>query len=143
MATVFDLAAYILSKTGSITTMKLQNLVYYSQVWSLVWDEKPIFRNRIEAWANGPVVPALCREHHGMFKISALPRGDASKLTKEQRETVDAVLDFYGKKNSQWLSDLSHAEAPWKDVRGDCSPGEARGAEITLSAMAEYYANPY
>ena len=38
---VFDVAAYILQKTGSMTTMKLQKLVYYSQAWSLVWDEKP------------------------------------------------------------------------------------------------------
>ena len=35
---VFDVAAYILEKIGSMTTMKLQKLVYYSQAWSLVWD---------------------------------------------------------------------------------------------------------
>ena len=40
---VFDVAAYILEKIGSMTTMKLQKLVYYSQAWSLVWDEKRLF----------------------------------------------------------------------------------------------------
>ncbi len=44
MATVFDVAAYILENTGSISTMKLQKLCYYSQAWSLVWDDKPIQR---------------------------------------------------------------------------------------------------
>ena len=51
---VFDVAAYILEQKGSMTTMKLQKLVYYSQAWSLVWDEKPLFEEAIEAWANGP-----------------------------------------------------------------------------------------
>ncbi len=34
MATVHDVAAYILEKRGPMTTMKLQKLVYYSQAWS-------------------------------------------------------------------------------------------------------------
>ena len=53
---VLDVAAYILKKLGSMTTMKLQKLVYYSQAWSLVWDEQSLFIESIEAWANGPVV---------------------------------------------------------------------------------------
>ena len=56
---VHDVAAYILKKQGEMSAMKLQKLVYYSQAWSLVWDEKPLFRAQIEAWANGPVVRSL------------------------------------------------------------------------------------
>ncbi|MBD5559274.1 MAG: DUF4065 domain-containing protein [Clostridia bacterium] len=44
-----------LEKTGPITTMKLQKLLYYAQVWSLVWDENELFPEKFEAWANGPV----------------------------------------------------------------------------------------
>ena len=62
MADVFDVAKYILEKQGSMTTMKLQKLVYYSQAWSIVWDEKPIFAERIEAWASGPVVRELWKD---------------------------------------------------------------------------------
>ena len=56
---VFDVAAYILDKLGPISTIKLQKLVYYCQAWSLVWDEEPLFSERIEAWVNGPVVREL------------------------------------------------------------------------------------
>ena len=38
--TVFDVANYILNKQGSMSAMKLQKLVYYSQAWSLVWDDE-------------------------------------------------------------------------------------------------------
>ncbi len=63
MATVFDVAAYILEQYSAIPTMKLQKLIYYCQAWSLVWDEEPLFSEDIEAWANGPVVRSLYEAH--------------------------------------------------------------------------------
>lgn len=41
MATVFDVAQYILEIKGTLAAVKLQKLVYYCQAWSLVWDEVP------------------------------------------------------------------------------------------------------
>lgn len=55
---VNNVARYILERQeGRVSTMKLQKLVYYAQAWNLVWDEKPLFNSRIEAWANGPITP--------------------------------------------------------------------------------------
>lgn len=76
MANVFDVAKYILHKKGPMTTMKLQKLVYYCQAWSLVWDGKPIFEEKIQAWASGPVVRELYNEHRGVFIISDLEKGN-------------------------------------------------------------------
>ncbi|MGH7905267.1 MAG: Panacea domain-containing protein, partial [Candidatus Binataceae bacterium] len=81
-----DVAAHILGKIGPISAMKLQKLVYYSQAWSLVWDEKPLFRDRIEAWASGPVVPNLYRKHRGKFEVANWPSGDPSRLSGVQRD---------------------------------------------------------
>lgn len=139
MVTVFDVAAYILKHAGQMPHMKLQKLVYYSQAWSLVWDEKPLFRARIEAWANGPVVPQLYRQYRGEYLISACPDGDWKKLNATERETVDAVLDHYGDKPSQWLSALTHRERPWKDARAGIPDGEPSQNVITHAAMADYY----
>lgn len=139
MATVHDIAAYILEQAGSMTAMKLQKLVYYSQAWSLVWDDQPLFKARIEAWANGPVVPALYQIHRGKFEVTAWSKGDPSRLAARERETVDAVLEYYGPKSSQWLSELTHREEPWAAARGDLAPGERGSEVITLAAMAEYY----
>lgn len=143
MATAHDVAAYILSKTGEITAMKLQKLVYYSQAWSLVWDEEPLFEERIEAWVNGPVVPDLYKRHRGLFKVSSWPGGDPGKLTDSQRQTIDAVLGYYGDKSSQWLSDLTHREAPWIEARRGLDPGDPGNREIGHAALAEYYSSPY
>lgn len=139
MATVHDVAAYILKKTGEITAMKLQKLVYYAQAWSLVWDEKPLFQAQIEAWANGPVVPELYRHHRGFFKVRDWPKGNPHALSKEQKDTVKGVLNFYGDKSSQWLSDLTHSEEPWRQARKGYVPGERGECEITHASMMEYY----
>src|SRR6185437_6526920 len=141
MATVFDVAAYMLEKLGPMSHMKLQKLAYYAQAWSLVWDEKPLFRSKIEAWANGPVVPQLYAPFRQQFSVSRhmLPSGDAAALDDRQRETVDGILKFYGKRDPQWLSDLTHMEAPWVNARKGLKPGERGTREITHSDMAWYY----
>jgi uncharacterized phage-associated protein len=139
MANVYDVASYILEKLGSITAMKLQKLVYYAQAWSLVWDEAPLFKERIEAWANGPVVPDLYDYHKGQFTLQEIPKGDPSNLSENERETVDKVLEFYGDKSSQWLSDLTHKEDPWLDARKGIPAGQRSNQEITHASMMEYY----
>lgn len=140
MATVCDVAAFILSKSGPMTAMKLQKLVYYSQAWSLVWDEAPLFPERIEAWANGPVCPDLYRAHQGRFKLNAGElKGDPSALTPDEIDTVKSVIHYYGDKPAQWLSDLSHRESPWRDARIGLADGDRGSVEITHAAMAEYY----
>ncbi len=139
MATAIDVASYILAQKGSMTTMKLQKLVYYSQAWSLVWDEKPLFRNRIEAWANGPVCPTLYQAHKGHFKIGRISLGNARNLTAEEKDTTEAVLRYYGAKSSQWLSALTHSEPPWKNARKGLSPRTRGTREITYEAMGMYY----
>lgn len=139
MANAYDVAAYILEKNGPMSAMKLQKLVYYSQAWSLVWDEVALFPERTEAWANGPVVSALYSCHKGQFQVEKLPYGDPVVLTPTQRETIDSVLSFYGDKPGQWLSELTHSEDPWKNAREGCAPGQYCTREITPAAMAEYY----
>ena len=66
-------------------------------------------------------------------------KGDPKRLTQEQRETVDAVLEFYGDKSSQWLSDMTHREKPWVDARIGLAPLERGSREISHEAMADYY----
>ncbi len=141
MSNVFDVVKYILEKQGSMTTMKLQKLVYYCQAWSLVWDERPLFPEKIQAWASGPVVRDLYNEHKGVFIISDIGKGDVTNLTSEQRETIDTVLAAYASKSAQWLADLTHMEQPWNEAREGYAPGDNCENEITLDSMAEYYSS--
>ena len=144
MATVFDVARYILRRLGEdnklpVTTWKLQKLVYYSQVWSLVWDDAPLFNEKIRAWANGPVCSDLYALHRGNFQISDISQGNPEALSESEKETIDIVLKHYSSKTAQYLSELTHRERPWMEAREGLSPGDRGNKEITLDSMAEYY----
>lgn len=136
MASVLDAAAYILKKAGPMSAMKLQKLVYYSQAWATVWDDEEIFPEQIEAWKNGPVAPTLWRAHQGKFRVDAIPGGRPSQLKDNHKETIKAVLKFYGGRSAQWLSDLTHMEDPWKDAYA-----KGQNSVIPLEAMSEYYSS--
>jgi uncharacterized phage-associated protein len=141
MVNVYDVAEFILHKCGSMTAMKLQKLVYYCQAWSLVWDEKPLFPEKIEAWANGPVVRELFDLHKGRFRVASISLGRPEKLNKTQIETVKAVLNYYCKRSSQWLSDLTHMEDPWRKARAGMSEDERGNRVISHASMIEYYSS--
>ena len=133
MSNVHDVAAYILEKVGSITAMKLQKLTYYGQAWSLVWEDRPLFGAQIQAWANGPVVPALYELHRRKFTVSRWPAGDSSKLSSDEADTVDAVIQGYGQRTSQELSNLTHAEAPW--INAEAVLLQAKEVQIQLVCL--------
>jgi uncharacterized phage-associated protein len=140
MASVHDVASYILHKQGSISTWKLQKLVYYSQAWNLAWNEEPLFDARIEAWANGPVVRELYRLHRKEYSVSRWPEGSGAKLTKAEKETIDWVLAGYGQLSGRQLSILTHNESPWKNAREGLDPTTPSKRRIKTEDMQSYYA---
>lgn len=140
MASVFDAAKYILHKQGKLSTMKLQKLCYYCQAWSLVWDDEPLFPEEFHAWANGPVCRELFFETQGIFAVTENDEpGDMSVLSDSQKETIDIVLDHYACHNAQWLSQLTHMEAPWNEARKGLPMGVGSDNIITQESMAMYY----
>lgn len=143
MARVEDVAGYILRERGPMTAMKLQKLCYYAQAWHLVWEEQALYGNRIEAWANGPIIPDLYALHRGRFEVSLemLSTADPDALAKGETGSIDAVLASYGDLSAHQLSELTHSEDPWLTARARAGlTGLERGrAEITHSDMFEYY----
>lgn len=138
---VFDVAKYILEKHGTMTAWKLQKLVYYSQAWSLAWDERILFEDDFEAWANGPVIRALFNAHKGHLHVTKemFQRGDLSKLDDTARETIDAVLRDYGDLSGRELSEIAHSERPWKEARAGIPAGESSDKVISREVMSDFY----
>lgn len=147
MADVVSVAEYILTKTGPMTSMKLQKIVYYSQAWHLAWTEKPLFPEKIEAWRDGPVAPKLFELHKGQFKLQAgfflskLKNPESPQLTTDEKDVVDRVIRYYGQKDPHWLSQLTHLEDPWKKARSHCDDGDHSSEEISHQVMFEYYSS--
>lgn len=138
---VLDTAKYVLHHAGDMATMKLEKLVYYCQAWSLAWDGVPLFEEEFQAWANGPVCLELFATHKGKFWLEKDYYDDRPDypFTKDQIETMDAVLKGYADKEPQYLSELTHRERPWKETRSGVAPGAACSRVIDKTLMQEYY----
>lgn len=140
MAEVDDVAAAVLEQTGEITTMKLQKLVYYCQVWHLVHQRVPLFAQPIKAYKEGPVVEDLYRKHRRLYHIDTWRYGKASTLDFAEAATVDWVVRTYGVFSAESLSRMTHLELPWRAARVGLSEGDRGDDEISVSLMRDYYA---
>ena len=142
MATVFDVAAYIIEKAGPQHPVSLQKLVYYSYSWHLVWEGERLFDQPIEAWRNGPVVKALYDHHKNTVKVSSeIVRGDVNNLTPSEKESIDAVLEAYGSKKPRELSSLSHLESPWINARerAGAKDGDSSNERLLDEDIMDFY----
>lgn len=140
MANIFDTAKYILMRLGPTSTMKLQKLCYYAQAWSLVWDKAPLFAEDFEAWESGPVCPELYEKTKGRHMVNVFDTyGGEQDLSVNQKDTIDAIMEHYGEKNAQWLSQLTKTEDPWINAKRNASGGSGRPDIISKESMQEYY----
>ncbi len=141
MANIFDVAEYILNQLGNSSTMKLQKIAFYGQAYSLVKFDEPLFMDKIQAWANGPVIPVLFNAHRHEFVVT---RGFFSTLAKGElssRDTavLDHVIERLASRSGAELSELTHSEEPWLKARAGV-PENARSTRvITLDSIKEYY----
>jgi uncharacterized phage-associated protein len=139
MATVHDVAAYILARAAPMSAMKLQKLCYFAYGYHLAWEDRQLFPERHQAWANGPVAPALYAHHRGRFQLDrdAIP-GDPAALDDGERESVDLVLESLLVFSAQELSAMTHREGPWVSARQRAGVADlARSKEELLDEEIE------
>lgn len=139
--TIIDVATYILERTDTVTTMKLQKLAFYSQAQHLAQYGSPLFPEAFQAWRGGPVAPDLYALHRGKFLIrpGELSSGDSSALTDAERKLIDGVCSTLGGLTGAELSERTHVEAPWLQAREGLRASAPSDAVITQEAMRSYY----
>lgn len=143
MATVNDVAAMILRDLKSTNTMKLQKLCFFAYGYHLVWEERHLFPEKFEAWANGPVVPELFKQHRGKFTVSDgdIP-GDPEALDDGEQESVRLVVADYKLVDARTLSAATHvADGPWAKARerAGAGPLDRSNAPLNDSEIAVYF----
>lgn len=147
MAKAIDVAKYLvkLAESGDepdpLTHLRLQKLLYYVQGWSLALRNKPIFDERIEAWAHGPVVRSLYPRlrKFGYGAISSADFGGRLTLSEEEQDHIVAVWNAYRGFSATSLREMTHKEAPWKDARRGVAPGDRCENEISLQTMKRFF----
>ena len=125
----------------SITNNKLQKLVYYAQAWSLVFNNKKLFNDPIEAWIHGPAVRKLYLQYRNMG-FGPIQKDIDEKtiiIDKKDKAILDEVWTIYGKYDAEYLEILSHCEQPWQDTREGLQVYEGSSNEITRESMKQFY----
>ena len=139
-----EVARYIIhheaQKGRPVSNLRLQKLLYFVQVQFAVNspDGQPCFKQRMEAWDFGPVVPVVYREYKycGSAVIPYDSYG-ATSISVSDRKLIDAMLNHCAKYSTSALVEIIHAQTPWKDAYQNGFDNE-----ITPEAIRLYFRRP-
>lgn len=148
MKSVLDVASYFLCRLDreagdTISTLKLQKLIYYAQAWSLVFRNQPLFYQDIEAWVHGPVVREVWNEYQD-YKYRDIPEPvgfSDIEFEEDEIEVLEEVWMVYGELSAKHLEELTHSENPWIQARKGLEPAEKSTNIISHEQIKNYYAS--
>lgn len=105
------------SGEAEISNLKLQKLLYYAQGNFLAQRHQPLFKDSIEAWSHGPVVPAVYHAYKAFESETIhLNPDDAFEWSEIDEGTTQFLIDIwdtYGGIAAWKLRDMTHSETPW------------------------------
>ncbi|MEM9447827.1 MAG: type II toxin-antitoxin system antitoxin SocA domain-containing protein [Cyanobacteria bacterium P01_E01_bin.6] len=148
MVSALDVANYFLIKVDRksgdlITQLKLYKLVYYAQAWNLALNSEVLFDGEIQAWQHGPVPvsirPCFCEYSNNPIPEPAISREEIFDSLSMSYELIDWVWQCYGIYSATYLRNLTHAEYPWINARGELAPDSRSTNPISLQDMHDYY----
>ena len=141
-----DVVKYLLYKCSLygdlITNLKMQKLLYYVYVWSLINLEQPCFEEKFQAWPNGPVLNSVYQE---LKKYGSSPIDpDFSCLENEKdlnelenkignplKNIIEEVYEKYGTLHAFQLVNITHDELSWLNARKGLDVSEPSNNELS------------
>lgn len=116
------IAKYIIRRCAergkSISNLKLQKMLYFVQAEFLVDIGTCCFRDTIEAWDFGPVVPVVYRAYriYGSANIPADTSSMLRPIRREDMERVYGIVDECCEYSASQLVEITHNQSPWRDA---------------------------
>lgn len=149
LSSIHDVADYFLlqihpSSGDMISHLKLQKLCYFAQKEHLLAKRAPLFKEEMQAWAHGPVSPALWRRFRRRTRNryeSLLPddiKGNPLKnLDEGQRKFLAGIWSKYGRLSGWELEKRTHKDPAWRNAYGygDRPPGMRCDEVISCKVM--------
>lgn len=125
--------------------MQLVKFVYFAHGWYLAFHNKPLIKEKVQAWKFGPVIPEvynyfnlLTDGDNQVLRFAGDGDGDALKVefTKEEINVLDQVYDIYRKYTPFRLSDITHEQGtPWSNT----TENGGHWAEISNDEIKRFY----
>ena len=137
MYNVLDVCYFVIDYSNSarygMSCLKLQKILYFIQAYFLILPQKRrcCFRDKIEAWDFGPVVPAAYNEFK-QFGSGNIPSVDSriivdknniwnfrrvainkNVISFEDKELIIKVVDVFSNYSATDLVTITHRQGPW------------------------------
>ncbi|UZO79946.1 DUF4065 domain-containing protein [Aquimarina sp. ERC-38] len=134
-----DISSFFIKK--GVNPLKLQKLLYYSQLWFFVKNDSKLFNDGIQAWIYGPVVYDVWANFKFMKRGSIIPIGRAVNLTLDNLTInhLDDVWRSYGHLSGSDLVDLTHNDLPWKNSRKGLLSNQPSDKEVIINKDTTRY----
>ena len=122
---VLDVCTYVIEysneKDYGISNLKLQKILYFIQAYFLIGknDHVPCFKDKIEAWDFGPVVPKAY-EKYAEYGSSDIPiaknEENEGEILGEDKKLIRKVIDKFSVYSATDLVSITQRQGPWLDV---------------------------
>lgn len=103
-----------------LTPLQVVKLVYYCHAWTLVWFDRPLIHQKIEAWQYGPVIADVYEsvKKYGRDPILApIPGIVREEYDEDEEMAIDAIYEHYGALTGPQLSTMTHKPgSPWDQI---------------------------
>lgn len=124
-----------------LTPLQIIKLTYLCQAWMLAMFERPMFRQKVEAWEYGPVVADV---YHGLkenrrFPVNYPMAAPSQSFDEDEKHILNEVYRVYGDWSGGKLSRLTHKPgSPWYTTKQ--KDPLSRHVEINIEEIRKYYA---
>lgn len=118
-----------------ISNLKLQKILYFVQAEFLVTIGEVCFRETIEAWDFGPVVPIVYQRYkvYGSANIPYYQSRIRYRIQPDDLEILDGIIDECAGYSASMLVEITHRQTPWKKAYRSASK------IITPESIKEYF----
>lgn len=117
-----------------MSNLKLQKMLYYEQGYHVAKFGKPLFKENIEAWMYGPVVPEVYHHFSEFGASGLLPESEEIvKLSELEEKLFNEVFRAYSPYSAIGLMTKTHEEKPWRTT------AVGAGNIISLEKLSNYF----
>jgi uncharacterized phage-associated protein len=118
-----------------ITNLKLQKMLYFADAVYLAFFGKALFKDEIQAWDLGPVVPTVYKIFSKFGDQPIHAESVADCLDPDLHEFLREVWNTFGKYSATELVNISHMHAPWKNNYKQ----DKKNVAIPKEEIAQFY----
>lgn len=140
MYKALDVAAYIIEteelKDRFVNYLRLNRYLYFLQAQFLVFADKPLFSDKIEAWDCGPMIQTVNTEYR-MFGNASIfkPQTSREYIRPDDRSMINQMLDTLSKYSNTALVQIILNQRPWQIANRRLSGDQ----EITKESLYDFF----